>query len=71
VPIEILTVPQPLTRGQKARLIRIARGLRQFDLAYRADVTPSIVSAFERDVTVYPAARARLMEVYGLGDRND
>ena len=62
----IFTIPFQLTLGQKARLLRIARGMRQFELAALADTSPSMVSALERDRKVYASARIRLIQVLGL-----
>jgi DNA-binding XRE family transcriptional regulator len=64
LPIEILTVPRPLKPGLKARLLRIANGMRQTDVADRAEVAPSVVSAYERGLPVSIANRILLNRVY-------
>ena len=68
--MEILTIPGDLTIGRKARVLRVALGWRQYKLAVRADVPPSVVSAFENDSAVYPAARRRILAVLGLDDES-
>jgi len=50
------------------RLERIRRGWRQVDLAERADVTQTEVSALERGLYVIPSARHRILAVLGLLD---
>lgn len=64
--METLTFSHPLTLGQKARLLRIAAGLRQYELALLADVPPSCVSALERDCRLYASARNRILGALGL-----
>lgn len=50
------------------RLERIRRGLRQVDLAERAGVTQTEVSALERGLYIIPSARRRILTVLGLLD---
>lgn len=54
----VLVIDQPLTIGQKVKLLRIARNWRQFDLAFHAAVTTYGVSLIERDLE-YPAEALR------------
>ena len=60
---EIFLFKEPLTLGQKVRIARIARRWTQEDLAYEAQVTQANVSALERDIRVYPAAKQRILKV--------
>lgn len=48
------------------RLERISRGWRQIDLARRAGVTQTEVSALERGLYIIPAARRRILEALDL-----
>jgi transcriptional regulator with XRE-family HTH domain len=57
-----------LTLGQKVRISRIARRWTQHDLAYESRVQQGNVSALERDLVVYPSAKARILSVLGLHD---
>lgn len=52
------------------RLERICRGWRQTDLAERAGITQTEVSALERGLYLYPAARRRILNVLGLLDNS-
>lgn len=63
---EVFVFDRPLTLGQKVRIIRIAKRWTQDDLADEASVTQGAVSALERDLTIYPAAKQRVLEVLGL-----
>ena len=56
----------PLTLGQRVRLHRVALRWRQVDLADEAGVPPHCVSAVERDLPTYPAAKQRILEALGL-----
>lgn len=60
---EVFLFNEPLTLGQKVRIARIARRWTQDDLAYEAQVTQANVSALERDIRVYPAAKQRILQV--------
>ena len=64
--METLTFNHPLTLGQNARLLRVAAGLRQYELALLANVSPSWVSALERDFRLYATARTRILRALGL-----
>ena len=56
--------------GLKIRLARIARGWRQVDLAFFAQVTQHDVSSLEKDYRTYPAARLRVLEALGLEEES-
>lgn len=58
---EVFHINLPLTLGQKARISRIARDLTQYELSALAGTTQAQVSALERDLFVYPAARKRIL----------
>jgi transcriptional regulator with XRE-family HTH domain len=53
------------------RLERIRRGWRQVDLAERAGVTQTEVSALERGLYVIPVARHRILEALELTSEDD
>jgi transcriptional regulator with XRE-family HTH domain len=53
--------------GHLARLARIARRLRQSDVAALARVRPEAISAFERGGYVHPVARERILAALGIG----
>lgn len=61
--MEVLLFSEPLTLGQKVRIARVARRWTQDSLAYEAEVTQANVSALERDIRVYPAAKQRVLNV--------
>jgi len=63
---EVFVFDHPLSLGQKVRIARIARRWTQDDLAEEACVAQHQVSALERDLPVYPAARRRILECLGL-----
>lgn len=65
---EVFIFSELLTLGQKVRIARIARRWTQDDLAYEAQVTQANVSAVERDLRVYPAARQRILSILGLSE---
>ena len=64
--MEVMVFQNPLTLGQKARMVRLSLRLRQSDVAARAGVPPQCVSQVERDAKVYPAARRRILQELGL-----
>jgi transcriptional regulator with XRE-family HTH domain len=55
-----------VTFGKLVRLERVRRGWRQADLAEKAGVTQSEVSALERRLYVAPAVRHRILRALGL-----
>ena len=50
-----------LTRGEEAKLRRVALGWRQLDLASLAKVTPIVVTALEKDRYVLPTKLNRML----------
>ncbi|MFC1942527.1 hypothetical protein ACFLWU_04850 [Chloroflexota bacterium] len=57
---EIIYFRTPLTLGQKVRICRIACRLTQNELSKLANTTQAQVSALERNLFVYPAAKNRI-----------
>jgi hypothetical protein len=55
-----------LSAGQKARLTRLAKGLRQVDVASQAKVQPIEVTRLENDRYVKPTVKARILSLLGL-----
>lgn len=62
----VLEFARPLSIGQKVRLLRIACGWRQCDLAHHAAITPAAVSALERDIDHNPRVVERVQAVLGM-----
>ena len=62
----ILEFEHPLSIGRKVRLLRIALGWRQCDLAHHAAITPAAVSALERDIDHNPRVLERVQGVLGM-----
>ena len=57
--------------GQKLRLTRLAKGLRQIDVASKANVQPIDITRLEKGRYVLPARRARILAVLGLLDNDN
>jgi transcriptional regulator with XRE-family HTH domain len=57
-----------ISQGQKARLTRLAKQLRQIDLASKANVQPIDITRLEHDRYVLPTRRKRILRVLGLLD---
>ena len=55
-----------VTLGQKVRLTRLARGMRQLDLASAAKVNPFEVSGLEHDRIIRPSRKKRILAVLDL-----
>lgn len=55
-----------VTLGQKVRLTRLARGMRQLDLASAAKVNPFEVSGLEHDRIIRPSRRKRILAALDL-----
>ena len=53
--------------GHLARLARIARHLKQAEVATLAHVRPEAISALERGGYVHPIARERILVALGIG----
>lgn len=65
--INFLFAAQVHDLGHLTRLARIARHLRQSDVATLARVRPEAVSALERGGYVHPVARDRILAALGIG----
>ena len=48
----VLVFDDSLSFGRQVRLLRVGRGLRQFDLAIACRLTPQAISLIERDIPV-------------------
>ena len=57
-----------LTEGEKARLTRLSKGLRQIDLASLARVNMCDVTAIEKDRYLQKTRKDRILAVLGLLD---
>jgi transcriptional regulator with XRE-family HTH domain len=57
-----------LTEGEKARLARVAKGLRQLDIASLAKVSICEVTALEKNRCVRNSSKERIFQVLGLLD---
>ena len=55
-----------VTEGQKAKLTRLAKGLRQIDLASLARVNPIDITRLEKDRYVLPVRRKRILATLGI-----
>ena len=60
-----------LSEGQKAKLTRLAKKLRQIDVASRANVQPIDITRLEHDRYVLPTRRKRILAVLGLIEDTD
>ena len=57
-----------VSEGMKAKLTRIAKGLRQIDVAAAARVDTIDITRLEKDRYVLPTRRKRILAVLGLLD---
>jgi hypothetical protein len=57
-----------ITEGQKVRLTRLVRGLRQIDVASMAKVNTIDMTRLEKDRYVLPMRRKRILAVLDLLD---
>lgn len=57
-----------ISDGMKAKLTRIARGLRQIDVAAAAHVDCIDITRLEKDRYVLPTRRKRILSVLGMDD---
>ena len=64
--MDIFIFPGKLGLGTKVRIARVGRHWTQADLASQADVVQSLVSALERDLTIYAGAEIRILQCLGL-----
>jgi transcriptional regulator with XRE-family HTH domain len=60
-----------ISEGMKIRLIRLAKGLRQIDVASQANVQPIDITRLEKGRYVLPTRRKRILAVLGLGNENE
>ena len=58
-----------LTLGRRVRLARIAKGLRQLDLASITGLNPPDITNIERDRSIYPWKLRRVLEALKLERR--
>jgi hypothetical protein len=64
--IENILILEGLTQGQKAKFLRLAKGLRQIDVASKANVCPMDITRLEHGRFVMPTHRKRILAVLGL-----
>lgn len=57
--------------GMKAKLARIAKGLRQIDVAAAARVDTIDITRLEKGRYILPMRRKRILAVLGLSDEGD
>ena len=57
-----------ISEGDKARLIRLSKHLRQVDLACAAKVNPIDITRLEKGRYVLPSRRKRILQALGLLD---
>ncbi len=67
---EILVLTN-VSEGQKIRLTRLARGLRQIDVASQANVQPIDITRLEKGRYVLPVRRKRILAILGMDNEND
>lgn len=60
-----------LSEGQRAKLARLAKKLRQIDVASQANVQPIDITRLEHDRYVLPTRRKRIMAVLGMDNDNE
>ena len=60
-----------LSSGAKVPILRISRCWTQADLAYEAKIPQYQISALERNLKVYPAAKRRILAVLELDDDSE
>ena len=60
-----------ITLGQKAKFVRLSKGLRQIDLASLAKVNQLDITQLEHDRYVLPTRRKRILAVLGMGNESD
>jgi transcriptional regulator with XRE-family HTH domain len=57
-----------INEGQKVKLTRLAKGLRQIDLASVAKVNPIDITRLEKGRYVLPVRRKRILEALGMNE---
>lgn len=60
-----------ISEGQKVRLTRLSRGLRQIDVASMANVNAIDVTWLEKDRYLLPTRRKRILAVLDLDDDDE
>lgn len=60
-----------ITLGQKAKFVRLSKGLRQIDLASLAKVNPLDITQLEHDRYVLPTRRKRILAALGMDNESD
>ena len=60
-----------VSEGQKIRLTRLAKGLRQIDVASKANVQSIDITRLEKGRYVLPTRRQRILNVLGMDNEND
>ncbi len=60
-----------ISQGQKAKFVRLSKGLRQVDLASQAKVNPLDITQLEHDRYVLPTRRKRILAVLGIDNESD
>ena len=60
-----------ITLGQKAKFVRLSKGLRQIDLASLSKVNPLDITQLEHDRYVLPTRRKRILGVLGLLEKGN
>ena len=64
----VLVFDGPFQDGEKVRLLRTAKGWRQFDVAVGAGVSPADVSNLERGLPVPKESRKRIFALLGIAE---
>lgn len=64
--VRILEFDRDLTVGERARLVRISKGWRQIDVAAIVHCSPADVSQLERDCSVPPGVKVRILQALGI-----
>ena len=65
--IDVLVLDH-LSLGRRCRILRLAKGLRQDQVAHLAGVSPGRISAFERGLFVNREARRRILAALDISD---
>ena len=60
-----------VSEGLKIRLTRLAKGLRQIDVASKANVQPIDITRLEKGRYVLPTHRKRILVILGMDDESD
>jgi len=63
---DILVFEAPLSTGERVRLLRISRKLRQTDIAWLAGTSQQEVSALERSLPIRREVAQKILKALGL-----